>query len=706
MDALGATWETEGYPCEMGAYVLLRSLARGGMGEVHLAKHGGLAGIQKYCVVKTLKRFAATDEEYVRRFVDEARVVVSLQHKNICPVFDVGRVQGRYYLAMELISGRDLRGLIAGAQTLGIELTPALSLFIIGEVLEALDYAHRARDPNTGQLLHLVHRDISPQNVMLSFEGEVKLIDFGLAASTLKQERTNPNVVMGKLAYMPPEQLDGKDVDGRADLFAAAVMLYELLAKDRFYAGMTDGEILVAASQRTFEPRKLTEIEPELQTILRDGLHADRTQRLPDCGEFKDRLVRYQVERRMTATPRDLRRLIEKVFPADPEKTRAMLAQYASQRAPTRDDDADSPVIARSATAAPPDPAALKGIEELQGMSDDMMTAEPERDVDLEAALFGDFDAPAAAPPMERPGQVTTPGREPTEPTRDVKLATPPAAPLSISPAMNPLATPAKSDPFANVPTSAGALREASEATVVIPRQRTGETKVAEPKSRTGVFLAAGLAVVVLAAGAFFATRDKPAAAGSSTTVASAAASAAEPPAAAAEPAPPEPAADVPAVTEAADAGTASADAGTAPRANAAAIVDDKTPEPAAAAESSAADGAATKAANRAAIRSAKQRRAKAARAKRAKAKAASSGVAWKPAASEETAPTTGKLPKLRAGVKPEGKIKFLELYCRPRVKCANKLTGDFRGLRVNDAHAFWSKVDACVMMCSPGSLR
>ena len=212
-------------PIVFGNYLLLQAFARGGMGEVYLAKSGAILGAEKYCVVKKLRPELMKDREYVARFIDEARIVVQLSHANICQVFDVGRVADEYYLAMEYVSGRDVRSLLVRAVEQGLVLDEASILQLIAETLSALDYAHR-RTTATGESLHLVHRDVSPQNVMVSFEGDVKLIDFGLASSRLKVERTQPNIVMGKMAYMAPEQARGDKINLRADVFAAGVILY------------------------------------------------------------------------------------------------------------------------------------------------------------------------------------------------------------------------------------------------------------------------------------------------------------------------------------------------------------------------------------------------------------------------------------------------------------------------------------------------
>jgi serine/threonine protein kinase len=320
-------------PASFGSFLLLDQIARGGMGDVFLAKTGGTMGIEKHCVIKTLRARYQADAEYVGRFVDEARLVVQLSHRNICQVFDVGRVGNSYYLAMELVLGHDIRTLDTRITERGDSLPQAVALHVAIEMLEALDYAHRHVDPATGQPLHIVHRDVSPQNVLINYEGEVKLIDFGLAergraltSATLASGATN---VMGKLAYMAPEQARGEIVDARADQFAAAVVVYELLAGERYYGGLNPRGVWQIVGGGTWEPPKLKSLDPALQAILRRALSADKADRYPSCGDFRDDLQEFSRSRALPSGQRALRELMGSLFADELGALRELLQRAA-----------------------------------------------------------------------------------------------------------------------------------------------------------------------------------------------------------------------------------------------------------------------------------------------------------------------------------------------------------------------------------------
>jgi serine/threonine protein kinase len=221
-------------PQVFGRYLLVQRLSRGGMGEIFLAKHG-LAGFEKLAVIKKVLPHLAADAQFISRFVDEAQVAIKLQHVNVAQVFEVGRVADEYFLALEYVEGRDLRRTLARLGHEKKRLPVDLALFVGRELANGLAYAHR-RTSSDGASLNLVHCDISPPNVLVSFEGETKVIDFGIAKSALRGTATDPKMGFGKFGYMAPEQLiRGGIVDHRTDIYAAGVVLYELLTGQRLY---------------------------------------------------------------------------------------------------------------------------------------------------------------------------------------------------------------------------------------------------------------------------------------------------------------------------------------------------------------------------------------------------------------------------------------------------------------------------------------
>ncbi|MBM4280328.1 MAG: serine/threonine protein kinase [Deltaproteobacteria bacterium] len=355
-------------PARFGPYLLLHRIARGGMGDVFLAKTGGSMGIEKHCVVKTLQDSFLEDEHYVARFIEEARLVVQLSHRNICQVFDVGRVGHAYYLAMELVLGRDVRSLQMALFERQVPLPEAVALHVAGELLDALDYAHRHCDPTTGQPLHIVHRDVSPQNVLINFEGEVKLIDFGLAergrALTSDAVSAGEHTVLGKIAYMAPEHARGEVVDARADQFAIGVMLYELLTAERYYTGRSAEQVWTVVGTGRHEPPRLAQLEPTLQAILRRALDPDKRRRFGTCGELRDELLEFARTREAHAGGRTLRQLMNELFAGDLQATRELL-QRAARRSPA------------TLTSAPPEGAGGRVIQSFATLADTTLVPDP-----------------------------------------------------------------------------------------------------------------------------------------------------------------------------------------------------------------------------------------------------------------------------------------------------------------------------------------
>jgi serine/threonine protein kinase len=271
------------FPGVFGKYVLLREMARGGMGELFLAAAGD-HGLEKLCVVKTLPA-ATADEGLRRRFFDEARVVVRLNHANLVQVFDVGSVEGELYLAMELVEGKDLRAVWNRCAQLQRRIPIDVAVFVVREVLRGLAYVHDAMG------LGLVHRDISPPNILVGYAGAVKLTDFGLAKSALRSEVTNPGLVFGRYNYLSPEQARGQQVDLRADIYAAGIVLWELLTGRQLFPASQRSVSAALAAARNPNVRPPSELVPEipdgLDAVVLRALTTEREQRYQTADRFR-----------------------------------------------------------------------------------------------------------------------------------------------------------------------------------------------------------------------------------------------------------------------------------------------------------------------------------------------------------------------------------------------------------------------------------
>ncbi len=275
--------DLEHYPRKFGKYHLLGPLAQGGMGALYLAVAGD-RGLERLMVIKTVLPHLA-DAEYVARFRDEAKVVVKLSHGNLIPVFDAGLVGGELFLAMDFVEGRDLRAVWNRCAKKQVAFPIDVAVYIAKELCRGLAYAHSFPD------LNLVHRDVSPPNVLVSYTGEVKLTDFGLASSTLKLEKTAPGIIYGKVAYMSPEQARGEKLDGRSDMYAAAIVLWELLTgRQLFPPGKDQPQDLLtrAKNPEVMRPSKRAPRVPvELDEICVKALASKKEDRYANCDEMR-----------------------------------------------------------------------------------------------------------------------------------------------------------------------------------------------------------------------------------------------------------------------------------------------------------------------------------------------------------------------------------------------------------------------------------
>ena len=277
-----------------GRYQLLKRLAAGGMAEVYLARQSGLEGFEKLVVLKRILPHLAESDEFVNMFLQEARTAARLNHANIVQIFDVGREQDFYFIAMEYVHGEDVRRVVRQASAVHRLLPLPLAVRIAIGACEGLEYAHSKAD-NQGKPLNIVHRDISPQNILVTFDGGVKVIDFGIAKAADQVQQTRSGVLKGKYSYMSPEQANGKKVDRRSDVFAVAIVLYELVTGTRLFKRATDLSTLNAVMACKVEPphARNPAIDEDLDAILLRALAKNRDQRTATCGQLQLELEAY-----------------------------------------------------------------------------------------------------------------------------------------------------------------------------------------------------------------------------------------------------------------------------------------------------------------------------------------------------------------------------------------------------------------------------
>jgi serine/threonine-protein kinase len=300
------------------------------MAEVFRGVAESLQGFRKNVAIKRILPSLTKNKKFVSMFLDEAKLSLYLQHANIVQVFDIGVVDNSYFLVMEYIDGCNLKQIIEPLAKSGRRMNVAHAIYIVLECCKALNYAHHLESPDTNEPLHIVHRDISPPNILISKMGEVKLVDFGLAKASSQIQETDPGVVKGKFSYLSPEAASGKVVDHRADIFAIGILLWEMFTGRRLFYGDTDYQTVELVRQCKIPSIVALnpEIEPELEAIVRKALARDPEQRFQEAHDVGDALAQYLFSRRMKVTARDIAHLV------------AELAE--SRRAPTRSVDSSN----------------------------------------------------------------------------------------------------------------------------------------------------------------------------------------------------------------------------------------------------------------------------------------------------------------------------------------------------------------------------
>lgn len=306
----------------IGPYILQRKVARGGMAELFLADYVRRDGFRRKVAVKRILPHLAGNKDFINMFTREARLAALLQHPNIVQIFDYGKIENAYFIAMEYIDGKNL-GEILSAMNQG--LTVEQTVFIILQICKGLDYSHTKRD-DKGKAFHIVHRDISPQNMLISYQGEVKISDFGISKARSEPSLTQAGVVKGKLAYLSPEQALGESINQQADIYSLGLVFYETLTGKRVYKFSSDIEAIRTIPKKDIDPliKSMPDLPEEVNRIVMKCLEKDKDSRYQDVSALYNDLLACKKELKFTFDTADLADFMSKRFKKNgnsPEQT-------------------------------------------------------------------------------------------------------------------------------------------------------------------------------------------------------------------------------------------------------------------------------------------------------------------------------------------------------------------------------------------------
>ena len=342
---------------KFGQYVLIEKIATGGMAEVWKARMRGVEGFQKIVAIKKILPHLSDNQDFIEMFVDEAKLAAQLNHNNIIHIYDLGKIQNSYYIAMEYIDGYDLKTILRRGEERDHPMAVELALFIASKVASALDYAHRKKDFEEREM-GLVHRDVSPQNVLISQEGDIKLCDFGIAKAASKASHTQAGALKGKLQYMSPEQAWGRHIDKRSDIFALATVLFEMLTGRKLFTGDNELSILEQVREARIQPPSAIndEVTPEIDKIVLKALNKDAAHRYQTAGEMARDIDAVLYNFRPTPTSADLAIYMHRL--STPEQAFSQAETVIDAPIPAAPSPIPAPVV-----AAVPAPAAAAPVK-------------------------------------------------------------------------------------------------------------------------------------------------------------------------------------------------------------------------------------------------------------------------------------------------------------------------------------------------------
>ncbi len=386
---LSTTWAS----MQLGKYKLLKRIAAGGMAEIWLARQEGLQGFEKLVVIKRILSQLARDVSFIQMFLDEARLAARLSHPNIVQIYDLGEADGVYFISMEHIHGENLRQVLRRTKATGKTGLPVhIAARIMSQACEALYYAHTLTDIE-GQPLGIVHRDVSPQNLLVSYQGQLKVVDFGIAKAATQSQQTRAGIIKGKYSYMSPEQCRAKPLDSRSDQFALGILLWELLT-GRFLFHR-DNELLTMRAVCKEPILSPLEIRPDipkaLEKIIMRALDRDVDARFPDCHAMQMELERFLQREGALVSPVEVAAFMRGLFPDRLQAWREVLDQ--AQQA----GDLDSGILKSRSDLfpAPSEPSASKKSLDEEGSD---AKESPPKDIAKDVTAMGPQDAAAPGP--------------------------------------------------------------------------------------------------------------------------------------------------------------------------------------------------------------------------------------------------------------------------------------------------------------------
>ncbi len=315
----------------LGNYILLEKINAGGMAEVYLSKSIGANGINKFLAIKRILSQFADNREFIEMFKEEAKIAVNLNHNNVVSIIDFKASQNQLYLVMEYVQGQNLRQILQQKKKKGLSLSLDFIVYMIREVAAGLDHAHRCVDRGTGKPLNIIHRDMSPQNIMVSYDGEVKIVDFGIAKAEAAGESTRVGTLKGKFSYMSPEQAEGLVVDQVSDLFSIGIILWELIADDRLFVANNEMNILKRIKECDVpELRRVNPTVPaELERIVKKTLMKDKSLRYQSSADLQKDLTRFLNKEYPDFTPGDFSTFMKFLFENEYSMAQERMVNYA-----------------------------------------------------------------------------------------------------------------------------------------------------------------------------------------------------------------------------------------------------------------------------------------------------------------------------------------------------------------------------------------